>query len=76
MDRFEDIKADNGPVSGCDPVPQILKSGDSASLPMLHMPKPGEPMIVARPEEVRAAIDELLADAGRNIDETGKFEMH
>lgn len=75
MDRFENIKADNEPVLKNDPVPQTSKEGDSASLPMLHMPKPGEPMIVARPEEVRAAIDELLADVGRNIDETGKFEI-
>ncbi len=51
------------------------EEGGRALLPMLHMPEPGEPMIVARPEEVRAAIDELLADTGRDIDETGKFEI-
>ncbi len=44
-------------------------------LTMLHMPSPGEAMVVARPEEVRAAIDELLADTGRDIDEMGKFEI-
>lgn len=42
---------------------------------MLHMPERGEEMLVARPEDVRAAVDELLADTGRDIDETGKFEI-
>lgn len=44
-------------------------------LPMLHMPKPGEPMLVARPEEVRNAVNELLADTGRDINKGGAFEI-
>ena len=44
-------------------------------LPMLHMPKPGEPMLVARPEEVRDAIEELLTDTGRDINKGGTFEI-
>ena len=39
------------------------------------MPQPGEPMIVARPEDVRDAVDRLLADTGRNIDEKGTFDI-
>lgn len=37
--------------------------------------KAGDPVFVARPEEVRAAIDSMLASADRNIDETGNFEI-
>jgi excinuclease ABC, C subunit len=45
------------------------------ALAPLHLPRTGEAALVARTEEVNAAIDNLLADAGRNIDETGKFNI-
>ncbi len=44
-------------------------------LPMLHMPKPGKPMLVAKPEEVKDAINVLLTDAGRDINKGGTFEI-
>lgn len=48
------------------------KSHPLALLPMV--PKEG-PALVAAPEELSRTIDSLLADAGRNIDETGKFDI-
>ncbi|MBD5356259.1 MAG: excinuclease ABC subunit UvrC [Bacteroides sp.] len=42
---------------------------------MLQTPKPGEASLVANPEEVKNAIDELLADTGRDINREGAFEI-
>lgn len=49
-------------------------SGQGAIAP-LHFPRTGENALMTRPEEVSAAIEKLLADSGRNIDETGKFDI-
>ncbi len=48
---------------------------NSAFIPMLQVPKPGEAVLVAKPEEVKSAIDELLADTGRDINREGAFEI-
>lgn len=54
------------------------KGEDSApgdALDSLHMPGKGEPMFVAAREDVDAAVERLLKDTGRDIDETGKFDI-
>lgn len=44
-------------------------------LPLLQHPGVGENVEVAKPEEVKATIDMLLADTGRDIDKMGKFDI-
>lgn len=51
------------------------ESKDMTSLSGLPMVKTGEAALVATPREMDEAIERLLADAGRNIDETGKFDI-
>lgn len=51
------------------------KPTDNNPSSLLPVAKNGEPIFVARPEEVEAAIDRMLADTGRNIDESGVFDI-
>ena len=44
-------------------------------LPLLHDGTDSAAPEAAKPEEVRATIDELLADTGRDIDKMGKFDI-
>ena len=53
----------------------IQQQKPSIFIPMLQTPKPGEASLVANPEEVKNAIDELLADTGRDINREGAFEI-
>ena len=52
-----------------------LPSDSLLSLPLLSLSETKGAPLVASPDEVREAIDSLLADSGRNIDETGKFDI-
>lgn len=54
---------------------QNTQSSIHDALASLHLPKSGEAALVARTEEVDSAVSNLLADAGRNIDEAGKFDI-
>lgn len=44
-------------------------------LPLLQAPGEGDSIEAAKPEEVKATIDMLLADTGRDIDKMGKFDI-
>lgn len=52
-----------------------LKTDRLLSLPIFSLSKDKGVTLVAKTEEVNEAINTLLADTGRNIDETGKFEI-
>lgn len=44
-------------------------------LPLLQTPGEGDSIEAAKPEEVKATIDMLLADTGRDIDKMGRFDI-